>query len=134
PELQSLAETLGIANDVAMPGFVDTPFQYMSRSSVFALSSAYEGLPGVLIQAMACGCPVISTDCPGGSTEILTDGEYGTLTRRGDEQDMAHAILASLDKAPDTQRLVQRAEDFSVERAVESYLSLLDSVVARAAT
>lgn len=132
-ELQALASALGIEKDVAMPGFVDNPFQYMSRSSVFVLSSEYEGLPGVLIQAMACGCPVVSTDCPGGSREILADGAFGALTRMGDEQEMACAINAELDNPIDRERLLQRAEEFSVDRAVDHYLALLDSVVSQAA-
>ncbi len=133
PELQALAVTLGIDGDVDMPGFVENPFQYMSRCSVFVLSSEYEGLPGVLIQAMGCGCPVISTDCPGGSREILADGKYGALTKMGDEQDMARAILAELDEPTNRDLLLARAEDFSVDRAVDNYLALLDSVVTQAA-
>ena len=74
-DLEQLVCTLGIHADVYMPGFVEPPFQYMARASVLVLSSAYEGLPGVLIQALACGCPVVSTDCPGGSRVILEDGK-----------------------------------------------------------
>ena len=66
-----------------MPGFVDNPFRYMAHASVTALSSEYEGLPGVLIQAMACGCPVVSTDCPGGSREILGGGRYQITLENG---------------------------------------------------
>lgn len=132
-ELEALAATLGVGEDVDMPGFVDNPFQYMSRSSVFVLSSEYEGLPGVLIQAMACACPVISTDCPGGSREILAEGRYGALTRMGDEREMARAILAELKNPTDRELLLARAEDFSVDRGVDNYLALLDAIVSRAA-
>jgi len=132
-ELQKLAGALGIEDDVDMPGFVDNPFRYMTRASLLVLPSEYEGLPGVLIQALACGCPVISTDCPGGSREILADGEYGALVEIGDAQGMARAITTELDHPRAREALLQRAEDFTVERAVDEYLALLDRVVAVAA-
>jgi len=130
--LQHLANTLGIAEDVDMPGFVDNPFQYMTRAALLVLPSEYEGLPGVLIQALACGCPVISTDCPGGSREILADGAYGALVAVGDAHGMARAIEAELDQPKARDVLLTRAEDFTVERAVNNYLALLDRVVAGA--
>lgn len=133
-DLDKLANTLGIQADVDMPGFVANPFQYMARASLLVLSSLYEGLPGVLIQALACGCPVVSTDCPGGSKEILADGQYGPLVAVGDAAGMANAIQAQLDNPTDKDLLRQRAEDFSVDRAVGNYLELLDAVVAQAAT
>lgn len=129
-DLEKLSADLGIEADVAMPGFVENPFQYMSRASALVLSSEYEGLPGVLIQAMACGCPVISTDCPGGSREILEDGKYGALVNVGDVKAMAKAIIDQLDSPTPQALLLNRAEDFSVDRAVSNYLALLDSVVA----
>ena len=116
-----------------MPGFVENPFQYMARAKVFVLSSVYEGLPGVIIQALACGCPVVSTDCPGGSREILGDGRYGALVPVADVESMAHAIRAELDKPSDRDMLLRRAEDFSVDHAVSNYLNLLDAVVTHAA-
>jgi glycosyltransferase involved in cell wall biosynthesis len=133
PDLEKLATTLGIQADVDMPGFVANPFQYMARASLLVLSSLYEGLPGVLIQALACGCPVVSTDCPGGSKEILADGQYGPLVTVGDAAAMAVAIRAQLDNPTDRDLLRHRAEDFSVDRAVDNYLDLLDTVVANAA-
>ncbi len=131
--LQELARTLGIAADVEMPGFVDNPFQYMARASVLVLSSQYEGLPGVLIQALACACPVVSTDCPGGSREILEDGKIGALVAVGDADGMALAILSQLDNPTSKDVLLRRAEDFSVEGGVSNYLALLDAVVTSAA-
>jgi len=132
-ELQALAGQLGIQDDLDMPGFVENPFKYMSRASTLVLSSQYEGLPGVLIQAMACGCPVVSTDCPGGSREILGDGEYGALIAAGDAEAMATAVLTTLEAPTPRDTLLQRAEEFSVDRATRNYLALLDSVVEQAA-
>ncbi len=132
-DLQELANTLGVGSDVEMPGFVENPFQYMARASVLVLSSQYEGLPGVLIQALACACPVVSTDCPGGSREILEDGKIGALVAVGDTDGMARAILSQLDNPTPKDVLLRRAEDFSVEGGVSHYLALLDAVVTRAA-
>jgi glycosyltransferase involved in cell wall biosynthesis len=119
--LQALAGELGVADDVAFPGFVANPFAYMARAAVFALSSINEGLPGVLIQAMACGCPVVSTDCPSGPAEILAGGRYGRLVPPGDDAALAAAILATLDAPPAAVTLRERAGFFSVERAVAQY-------------
>lgn len=130
-ELQNLATELGISDDVQLPGFVANPFKYMANSAAFVLSSEYEGLPGVLIQALACGCPVISTDCPGGSAEILANGKYGPLVPVGGEDELRRAIEAVLDNPADRNELLQRAELFSVESAANSYLELLDDLVGR---
>jgi len=132
-DLEALANELGIGSDFDMPGFVANPHQYMARASVLVLSSTYEGLPGVLIQALACGCPVVSTDCPGGSAEILADGKYGALVDVGDARAMANAISSELDTPTSRELLLQRAEDFTVERATGKYLALLDSIVENAA-
>jgi glycosyltransferase involved in cell wall biosynthesis len=122
--LERLIMELGLKEYVALLGFVDNPFQYMSRSRVFVLSSAWEGLPGVLIQAMACGAPVVSTDCPSGPREILENGKWGRLVPVADVKAMAEAIIATLDqqKYPDVRI---RASDFGVEQAVEQYLQVL---------
>ena len=124
-ELETLAATLGITADTAMPGFVENPYPYMARAAVFALSSVREGLPAVLIEALACGCPVVSTDCPSGPAEVLDGGKYGRLVPVGDEAALARAICATLEKAPPRERLVERGRFFSVDRAVERYERLL---------
>jgi glycosyltransferase involved in cell wall biosynthesis len=129
-QLQALARQLGVTADVALPGFVDNPFAWMARAAVFALSSAWEGLPGVLIEALACGCPAVSTDCPGGAAEILADGRYGTLVPVGDDQALASALLSALDAAPDPELLRKRAAQFSIDRAVDQYLKVLTAVAA----
>jgi len=130
-QLQQLAEQLGVAEDVELAGFVDNPFSYMSRASLLALSSRYEGLPGALIQAMACGCPVLSTDCPGGSYEILEGGKLGPLVPIGDAAAMATAIVQQLDQPVSREALQGRAEDFTTTRAVDNYLALVDATYSR---
>lgn len=124
-ELTTLAQSLNIAADIYMPGYVGNPLAWMSRASVFVLSSTCEGLPGVLIEAMAAGCRVVSTDCPSGPAEILENGKYGGLVPVGDYGALAQAIEAALDSPHDPQRLRTRAADFSVNKAVDDYLDLL---------
>lgn len=125
PSLTSLAEELDIVEDLAMPGFVDNPFQYFARADLFVLSSRWEGLGNVVIEALACGCPVVSTDCPSGPAEILENGKYGTLVPVGDHEALAAAILKSLDTPAPRQRLRDRGAKFSVENATRQYLDLI---------
>ena len=124
-ELRALPGDLGVGEDVAMPGFVDNPLAFMARASVFVLSSLYEGLPGVLIQALACGCPVVSTDCPSGPAEVLDGGRFGPLVPVGDVAALAGAIEQVLDDPPSAESLRARAELFSVERSADRHLELL---------
>ncbi|MBE9166063.1 glycosyltransferase [Pleurocapsales cyanobacterium LEGE 06147] len=125
PKLQALIQELGLEEDVALLGYVDNPYAYMARAAVFVLSSAWEGLPTVLIEAMAVGTPVVSTDCSSGPAEILDNGKYGWLTPVGDSTALAKAILAAIDskhKEVDSSWLDQ----FSLETATKQYLDLCD--------
>jgi glycosyltransferase involved in cell wall biosynthesis len=94
--LGRLASELEISGVVDMPGFVQDPYPYMRQAGVFVLSSKWEGLPGTLIQALACGCPIVSTDCHSGPSEILRDGRYGELVEVGNGEQMATAIERAL--------------------------------------
>ncbi|CUU37471.1 MAG: glycosyltransferase [Armatimonadetes bacterium] len=124
PQLEQLAAELGIQGDFDLPGFDPNPFRYMARADVFVLSSQYEGLPNVLIQAMACGCPVVSTNCRSGPEEILDGGKYGELVPVGDAEAMAQAILRVLrgERKPVPREWLEKFEE---ERVVSQYLKLL---------
>ncbi len=124
-QLETTIARLGITEDVSLPGFVKNPYAYMSRARAFILSSRWEALPTVLIEAMACGCPVISTNCPTGPEEILESGLYGTLVPIANATALSKAMLQVLDDHQNRDLLVQRATDFSFERAVNEYLELL---------
>ncbi|MEM7021261.1 MAG: glycosyltransferase [Pseudomonadota bacterium] len=124
-ELRELSAHLGIGGDVDLPGFVANPFAYMGRAAVFVLSSLYEGLPGVLIQALACGTPVVSTDCTAGPAEILDGGRFGRLVPIGDDTAMAAAILETLERPAPPEQLRSRAQSYSVDRAVDRCLAVM---------
>jgi glycosyltransferase involved in cell wall biosynthesis len=124
-ELRALPARLGVADDVDLPGFTPNPIAYMSRAATFVLSSLHEGLGNVLIEALACGTPVVSTDCPSGPREILDHGRFGALVPIGDDDAMAAAIQTALDDPVSTELLRSRAELFTVERAVNRYLELM---------
>ncbi len=94
--LVSLIKQLGVEEDVHLPGFVSNPYPYIARASVFALSSQWEGLPTVLVEALYCGAPAVATDCPSGPREILRNGLYGKLVPVGNVGRMAEAICATL--------------------------------------
>ena len=126
-ELEKLAETLALTQDISMPGFVDNPFAFMAKASVFVLSSAWEGCPNVLIEALACGCPIVSTDCPSGPTEILQKGAFGPLVPVGDDKALAEAILEVLDHPLGQEQLRARATEFEVGRIAEKYLRLMSA-------
>jgi glycosyltransferase involved in cell wall biosynthesis len=124
-DLEALVKEVGLEDDVALPGFVANPFAYMASSAVFVLSSLYEGLPTVLIEAIAVGTRVVSTDCPSGPTEILENGRYGKLVAVGDIKGMAEAIVSTLEEPPDSESLQRKAAEFSLEKAVAKYRQVL---------
>jgi glycosyltransferase involved in cell wall biosynthesis len=123
--LMALAEGLGIRDDLYMPGFCNNPYAYMSRSRVFALSSKWEGLSTVLIEALICGTQVVSTDCPSGPGEILSNGKFGRLVPVGDPASLAAAMEEAINQPIPAERLRERAAMFTVDRAVDKYLRAL---------
>jgi glycosyltransferase involved in cell wall biosynthesis len=123
--LERLVDELGLRGKVRLPGFVGNPFPYMAAASAYLLSSNREGLPGALIQAMACGCPIVSTDCPSGPNEVLDGGRFGKLVPVGDAPRMAEAIVDTLDEPIDRSALQRRSLLYSEQRSVDAYLELM---------
>ena len=124
-DLESIVSILDLERDVVMPGFVENPWKYIAKADVFVLPSKYEGFGNVLVEAMACGTPVVSTDCPTGPRMILADGQYGKLVPVGDTEAMASAILETLRSPSESQSLVDRAYDFSATKSAEQYLHIM---------
>lgn len=124
PDLEEQVSRLGIGDDVSLPGFVANPYPSMAAADVFVLSSRWEGSPGVLIEAMSCGTPVIATDCPSGPRQILDDGRYGRLVRPSDPAALADALVDALDgHIPAPPR--ESWEPYEQHSSVEAYLDLL---------
>jgi glycosyltransferase involved in cell wall biosynthesis len=124
-ELETLICKLGINDKVSMPGFVKNPSQFYRAASLFVLSSDWEGLPTVLIEALAFGTPIVSTDCPSGPREILCDGQFGYLVPIADADALATAMADSLSATHDELALKTRANDFSINNALNLYEAIL---------
>ncbi|MBL0351760.1 MAG: glycosyltransferase [Dechloromonas sp.] len=123
--LEAQARELAIADSVSMPGFVKDPMPYYRQADLFVLSSTGEGFGNVIVEALAAGTPVVSTDCPSGPREILRDGKYGLLVPVGDAHALAKAMAASLTLQHDRDALMARAQHFTIDKAADQYLALL---------
>lgn len=119
------AAALGVADDVSLPGFSSEVFAYMTHAAVFALCSRWEGMPVVLIEALGCGTPVVATDCPGGSRELLQDGALGPLVTIGDVDGLADALHAVLKEPKHAQRNREAARRYEIEAATTGYLDAM---------
>ncbi len=126
PDLEGRVRALGLEGQVSLPGWVENPYAFMARAALFALSSRHEGFPGALVEALACGCPAVSTDCPAGPAEILEDPTL--LAPVGDADALAGVMLRALARPADKPALRARAARFSMERAAAGY----ERVVGRA--
>ncbi len=124
-DLTNLVRRLDLEDRVSMPGWVDNPYAFMARASLFATSSRMEGLQNVLIEALACGCPCVSTDCPSGPAEILEGGRIGRLVPVADVEALAEAMRLTLEDPPPKALLLKRAEYFSAENSVAMYERLI---------
>ena len=111
--LVNLARRSGLADRVVFSGYVADPFDWMMRARVAVCSSVYEGLGNAIIEALAFGTPVVSTDCPYGPSEILEQGRYGALTPVGDAAALAAAIAAAMDQVPDRRSLMARGLQYT---------------------
>jgi glycosyltransferase involved in cell wall biosynthesis len=125
PELQALAESLGVEKELAMPGFVKNPYQYMHAASLFVLSSRWEGSPNGLTEALAVGTPVVATDCPNGPNEILQQGKLGPLVPMGDPVALSKAILETLAQPHPAEFLRGGVAHYSVKNSAREYLEAM---------
>jgi len=127
-ELEVLSSNLNIDKWVDFVGYQSNPFAWISKADIFVLSSDYEGLPMVLLETMACGTPIVSTDCPSGPSEIITEGKDGTLVPPGDEEALARAIFKLLNDEKLRIKFAvegkKRAEDFRIEKIIPQYEEL----------
>jgi glycosyltransferase involved in cell wall biosynthesis len=123
--LEAFARSNDLADRTVFTGYVADPFAWMMRARVLVLPSVYEGLPCVIMEALACGTPVVCTDCPHGPREILEGGRYGTLIPVGDPAAMAAAIEAALDHVPDRPFLMRRGFEYTAERAAARFIEIV---------
>lgn len=132
--LLRLVVKLGLNDSVNFEGFQENPYKYLARSTVFVLSSLYEGFPNVLLEAMALGIPSVATRCPTGPDEIITDGVDGILVPPADEKSLANAIKRLLQDENLRKKLGEagrrRAEDFRVEKIVKQYEDAIEQICA----
>lgn len=122
PRLERLVAKLGLEGDVELPGFVPNPFAYLARACLFVLSSRWEGASNVLIEALACGCPVVATACPTGIEEVL---EQGPIVRSRDPTALAEAILARLEQPRNSDLLMACAARYDLSATLDAYADLL---------
>jgi len=133
PALEALARSYGLADRIIFTGYVADPFAWMMRARVAVCASVYEGLCNAIIEALACGTPVVSTNCPYGPVEILQGGRYGTLTPIGDALAMAAAIEAVLVEIPDRGALRARGLNYTTARAADRFLEIIADLQPQAA-
>lgn len=123
-KLEKKIEELNLSQIVTLPGYINNPYPYFIQSEVFVLSSRWEGFPSVIVQAMACGTAIVSTDCPSGPCEILEHGKWGALVPSGSPQALANAIEAALND-PYKPQVQSRAMAFKVDEIAQKYLQAL---------
>jgi len=125
PRLEAMIAELGLGERVALLGFVADPFSIFRRAQLAVFSSLYEGFGNALVEALACGTPVVSTDCPFGPREILAGGRYGLLVEVGNPDVLAGAIAQALASQPDRTALRSRAATHTTARAADAFLAIL---------
>lgn len=122
--LQTQLQALGLTESASLHGFAHNPYAWMRHCAVFVLSSRHEGLPGALIEAMACGSQVVATNCPHGPAQILGQGQWGQLVPVDDAPALADAILATL-QSTEKPDVTMRGQTFNVAQAVGAYEAVL---------
>lgn len=135
-KLEKMVRNLGLEENVYFAGFENNPYRYIARSDLFVLSSFFEGFPNALVEAMACGVPVISTDCPSGPSEIITTELNGILTPVGEADRIGNAICRVLDDVNLRNRLsenaVVRAKNFDIRKTIPLYEKVFTGVCCKA--
>ncbi|MDD4527926.1 MAG: glycosyltransferase [Candidatus Margulisbacteria bacterium] len=124
-QLIDLSKVLRIEKNVHFFGFVNNPYKYLKHSDVFVLSSTYEGFGNVIVEALAVGIPVVSSDCPGGPKEILDNGKYGKLIPINDEDAMADALISTLRANIDKKMLIERSKLYSIKKITDEYCEVI---------
>lgn len=123
--LCALAEELGVADRVHLAGFQQNPYAWLSKADLFVLSSAWEGSPNALTEALALGIPCVSTRCPSGPDELLAEGRYGPLVTVGDHAALAQAMAQTLASPLPADTLRQAVDEYRVDRSAAAYLRTL---------
>jgi glycosyltransferase involved in cell wall biosynthesis len=123
--LETLVAELGIKEDVYFSGFLQNPYPYLAKADLYVHSSRWEGAPVALIEAVALGIPVVSTDCPSGPREILQDGLFGKLVPVGDDKAMGQAMSATLENPPDPGHTVLAANPYTLESSTNEHIDIL---------
>ena len=126
--LEALAAELGVAADVALPGFTPNPYAWMARADLFVLSSAWEGSPNVLTEALALGTPSVATDCPSGPREVLAGGRFGPLVAVGDADALGDAMARTLDAPLPADALKGSVAAYNRDASAAAYLEALGLV------
>ena len=132
-ELKQLIEKLALKDDVLLMGLRKNPYKYMANSDIFVFSSKYEGFPNVLLEALACGLPIISTDCETGPREILDNGKYGLLVKVMDTNDLAEKMINLAHNTPlleDLSKLsIKRADYFDIDKFLKKWINLIENEI-----
>jgi glycosyltransferase involved in cell wall biosynthesis len=123
--LLNLARALGVASQVELVGHVPDPSGWLRRADVFVLSSRYEGVPAVVIEALAAGTPIVATDCCVSMAELLGHGRLGELTAPGDARGLALAMQRAPQRRRDVEAMQALAGRFTIERSGDAYLDLM---------
>jgi len=122
-QLYSLINKLNLKDEIFMPGQVLNPYSWYKSADLFILSSVSEGFGNVLVEALECGLPIVSTNCFGGPKEILENGKYGKLVEVNNVNDLKNGIIEQLNKKHDKKKLIERSQDFLISKISSDYLS-----------
>ncbi len=127
-DLREFITKKGLNNKITLAGFQHNPYPWYNGADVFVLSSKWEGFGNVIVEALECGTPVVSTNCPCGPAEILNNGAYGKLVSMGNPAKLTKAIIESLEETHNSDVLMDRAKKFSLEEISKQYLKYFSDV------